>query len=104
MTDAKYFFAQKCAFTTAVRAFISCLEGERYNGVARGCREGYGPEQHRKRTVFEAKGEESEDDDLIYAASLQEELEISFEPQDKSGGSKFLAMEVKMFSYRTQMT
>ncbi|GFV61122.1 hypothetical protein TNCV_2099971 [Trichonephila clavipes] len=56
------------------------------------------------QTVLEAKREEFMDDALICAKSLCEELEISFEPQDESGGIIHLATEVKMFSYRTKMT
>ncbi|GFS97256.1 uncharacterized protein TNCV_1824271 [Trichonephila clavipes] len=54
-------------------------------------------------TVLEAKREEVTDDVLIYAKSLCEELEISFETQDESGGSIYLETEVKIFSYRTKM-
>ncbi|GFU82008.1 uncharacterized protein TNCV_516891 [Trichonephila clavipes] len=44
------------------------------------------------------------DEALIYAKNLCEELEISFEPQDESGESIYLATEVKMFSYHMKMT
>ncbi|GFU06607.1 hypothetical protein TNCV_1032111 [Trichonephila clavipes] len=54
--------------------------------------------------VLKAKREEFIDDALIYAKSLCEEFETSFEPQDESEGSIYLAKEVKMFSYRTKMT
>ncbi|GFX08772.1 hypothetical protein TNCV_4227921 [Trichonephila clavipes] len=60
--------------------------------------------EKRLTTALEAKREEFVEDVLIYAKSLCEELEIYFEPQDESGGSIYLAMEVKMFSYRTKMT
>ncbi|GFV71590.1 glutathione S-transferase 1, isoform C [Trichonephila clavipes] len=39
------------------------------------------------QTVLEAKQDEFGDDVLIYTKGLCEELEISFEPQDKSGGN-----------------
>ncbi|GFT10027.1 uncharacterized protein TNCV_1114801 [Trichonephila clavipes] len=43
------------------------------------------------QTVLEANREEFVNDALIYAKSLCEELEVSFEPQDESGGSIYLA-------------
>ncbi|GFW27830.1 hypothetical protein TNCV_767101 [Trichonephila clavipes] len=49
------------------------------------------------KTVLEAKREKFVDDTLIYAKNLGEELEMSFEPQDESGGSIYLATEVKIF-------
>ncbi|GFX25771.1 hypothetical protein TNCV_2639151 [Trichonephila clavipes] len=59
----------------------------------------------RLETVFEAKREEFVDDTLIYAKGLCEELYIFLlSPQDESGGSIYLATEVKMFTYRTKMT
>ncbi|GFW81136.1 integrase catalytic domain-containing protein [Trichonephila clavipes] len=56
------------------------------------------------KTVLEAKREEFVDGALVYAKSLCEELEFSFDPPDESGGSIYLATNVKIFSYRTKMT
>ncbi|GFX19707.1 hypothetical protein TNCV_2076151 [Trichonephila clavipes] len=49
--------------------------------------------QPRHRTVLETKREEFVDEALIYAKSLCEEFEISFESQDESRGSIYLATE-----------
>ncbi|GFW60039.1 uncharacterized protein TNCV_4864941 [Trichonephila clavipes] len=49
------------------------------------------------QTVLVGKRKEFVDDALIHAKSLCEELEISFELQDESGGCIYLATEVKMF-------
>ncbi|GFU05442.1 transposable element Tcb2 transposase [Trichonephila clavipes] len=57
------------------------------------------------KTVLEAKREEFGDDALLYAKSLREELEISFEPQDLSGGSLYLVAEENGHSFtRTDIT
>ncbi|GFY33645.1 uncharacterized protein TNCV_4593571 [Trichonephila clavipes] len=53
------------------------------------------------QTVLETKREEIVDDALIYPKILCEELEISFEHQDESGGSIYLATEKDSNSCRT---
>ncbi|GFW36723.1 uncharacterized protein TNCV_1220551 [Trichonephila clavipes] len=51
------------------------------------------------QTVSEAKREEFVNDALIYANSLCEELEISFEPQDESGESIYLATGLQKYAF-----
>ncbi|GFX70780.1 hypothetical protein TNCV_1337421 [Trichonephila clavipes] len=54
-------------------------------------------------TVLEAKREEFVDDALIHAKSLCEELLISFDPQDESEGSIYLAMEASPNEIRARL-
>ncbi|GFS95203.1 uncharacterized protein TNCV_2705411 [Trichonephila clavipes] len=51
------------------------------------------------QTELEAKREEFVDIALIYVKSLCEELEISFEPPRRSGGSIYLATECRFISH-----